>query len=140
MTSSACNQIHMPPSLFSLSLVYLSISRWNSFFFYPSDFVSTFLSLFVYPLSHSLVFLSLLRSLSPSLSTTSVFFPLCLLFLISAQAPAWASLLKWTVILISRFAGLLWPQPVFYGHSLAEDLLFTVVITCCTVQIVVIAC
>lgn len=110
----------------------LSLTGILSLFLSTLVFVCTFLFLFVYPLSPSLVFVLLLRSLSPS--------PFFSLVSDLSLGLSMASLLKWNVNLIARlktlmrsFAGLLWPKSVFYGHSRAEDLLFVVVMTCRTV-------
>lgn len=77
MTSSACNQIHMSPSLLPRSVylhLSLSLARVLSLFSSTSHSLSSFfVSLFP--------FLSLLSTLSP--------FFLCLVFLISARASAW---------------------------------------------------
>lgn len=137
MTSSACNQIHMSPSLLPpppLSL-YLPLEFFPSF--YPPMTLS--------PHSSFSLFIPCSPISSPSSSPTFFFFffSVCVLFLISALASAWAPLLKWNVILIAlqqTLSGLLWLKSVFYGRSLAEDLVFVVVMTCCTVLIVVISC
>lgn len=116
----------------STTPVYLSLARILSFFLSTQDFLSTFLCLSVYLLSPSLA----------SLRPPPLFFCLSLFSDLSLGS-GWASLLKWNVILIARLKNphvdVSWPFMAkihFYGHSLAEELLFVVVMTCCRVEIV----
>lgn len=125
------------PSSPSLDLS-LSLAGILSLFLSSHDFVSAFLFLFVYPLSPSLVF-----SLSPSqsLSTTSVFPLVSDLSLGLSMGFAVKMERDFDCQVKNPHVDVCWPFMAkirFYGHSLAEDLLFVVVMTCCTVQIVVI--
>ncbi len=141
MTSSACNQIHMSPSLFPLSWS-ISVPRWDSF----TLFIHPWLRLHI-PLS---VCLSLVLSCLFPLSFTVFVHHLCFFSCLSLVSDLSLGLSMGFAVKMERDFDCLAKNPHvdlccpfmakirFYGHSLAEDLLFVVVMMCCTVQIVVI--
>lgn len=146
MTSSTCNQIHMSPSLLSLSGS-ISISRWNS----VSLLIHPWLRLHV-PLSVCFSFIPCPPlSLSPSQSFSILVHHLCFFCLSLVSDLSLGLSMGFAVKMERDFdcqaenspVDICWPFMAkirFYGHSLAEDLLFVVVMACCRVHIVVIAC
>lgn len=129
MTSSACNQIHMSPS----PCLSLSLSGILSLFLSTRDFVSTFLFLLVFLLS------LLLSCLSVFLSSNFFFF-----FLFLGLSMGFAVKMERDFDCQAQktrtLAGLLWPKSVFTAILWLKTFLFVVVMTCCTVQVVVIPC